>query len=107
VKRCGNNDIRLTEYKVQNMVGTCDVKFPISLEKLAFEHSKFSTYEPELFPGLIYRMTMPRTVLLLFVSGKMVITGGKSQAQIYEAFGKIYPVLLQHKKTTPAPTTET
>lgn len=34
-----------------------------------------SSYEPELFPGLIYRMVKPRIVLLIFVSGKVVLTG--------------------------------
>lgn len=34
------------------------------------------SYEPELFPGLIYRMVKPRIVLLIFVSGKVVLTGG-------------------------------
>ena len=41
---------------------------------------KFSTvlqYEPELFPGLIYRMKQPKIVLLIFVSGKIVLTGAK------------------------------
>lgn len=37
------------------MVGSCDVKFPIRLEGLVLTHGKFSSYEPELFPGLIYR----------------------------------------------------
>jgi hypothetical protein len=34
-------------------------------------------YEPELFPGLIYRMRQPKIVLLIFVSGKIVLTGAK------------------------------
>lgn len=51
-------------------------------------------YEPELFPGLIYRMTVPKIVLLIFVSGKIVLTGAKVRQEIYDAFDKIYPVLL-------------
>ncbi len=38
----------------------------------------FYSYEPELFPGLIYRMVKPRIVLLIFVSGKVVLTGTKN-----------------------------
>jgi len=57
------------------MVGSCDVKFPIRLEGLVLSHGQFSSYEPELFPGLIYRMVKPRIVLLIFVSGKVVLTG--------------------------------
>ena len=57
------------------MVGSCDVKFPIRLEGLVLTHGQFCSYEPELFPGLIYRMVKPRIVLLIFVSGKVVLTG--------------------------------
>ncbi len=38
--------------------------------------SVYMQYEPELFPGLIYRMKDPKVVLLIFVSGKVVLTGG-------------------------------
>lgn len=34
-------------------------------------------YEPELFPGLIYRLARPKVVLIIFVSGKVVLTGAK------------------------------
>jgi transcription initiation factor TFIID TATA-box-binding protein len=44
------------DFKIQNMVGSCDVRFPIRLEGLALSQSMFASYEPELFPGLIFRM---------------------------------------------------
>jgi len=86
------------EFKIQNMVGSCDVRFPIRLEGLAWSHGHFAQYEPELFPGLIYRMQQPKIVLLIFVSGKIVLTGGKKRDDIYLAFENIYPVLLEFKK---------
>jgi transcription initiation factor TFIID TATA-box-binding protein len=55
-------------------------------------------YEPELFPGLIYRMKQPKIVLLIFVSGKIVLTGAKVRDEIYEAFENIYPVLTEFRK---------
>ena len=55
-------------------------------------------YEPELFPGLIYRMVQPKIVLLIFVSGKVVLTGGKVRKEIYHAFEQIYPVLQEFRK---------
>ncbi|KDQ59642.1 hypothetical protein JAAARDRAFT_628099 [Jaapia argillacea MUCL 33604] len=70
-------DAKFSEFKIQNIVGSCDVKFPIRLEGLAYSHGQFSSYEPELFPGLIYRMIKPKVVLLIFVSGKIVLTGAK------------------------------
>lgn len=90
---------KFTEFKIQNMVGSCDVKFPIRLEGLVLAHGQFSSYEPELFPGLIYRMVKPRIVLLIFVSGKVVLTGAKVRGEIYEAFENIYPILKSYRKT--------
>lgn len=92
-------EAKFLDFKIQNMVGSCDVKFPIRLEGLVLTHSQFSSYEPELFPGLIYRMVKPRIVLLIFVSGKVVLTGAKVRAEIYEAFDNIYPILRGFRKT--------
>jgi len=50
-------------------------------------------YEPKQFRSLIYRMSDPKTVLLLFTSGKLVCTGAKSEEMVYESVGKIYSVL--------------
>ncbi|KAF8765161.1 uncharacterized protein LOC129962850 [Argiope bruennichi] len=91
-------EAKFLDFKIQNMVGSCDVKFPIRLEGLVLTHSQFSSYEPELFPGLIYRMVKPRIVLLIFVSGKVVLTGAKVRSEIYEAFENIYPILKGFKK---------
>ena len=96
------------DFKVQNIVGSCDVKFQIALSQLNRQiiisdsqnirtNNYICHYEPEIFPGLIYHMLEPEIVLLIFVSGKIVLTGAKQREQIYEAFRKIYPLLLQHK----------
>ncbi|GLB35434.1 putative transcription factor TFIID (or TATA-binding protein, TBP) [Lyophyllum shimeji] len=89
---------KFSEFKIQNIVGSCDVKFPIRLEGLAYSHGQFSSYEPELFPGLIYRMIKPKVVLLIFVSGKIVLTGAKVREEIYTAFNTIYTVLCEFRK---------
>ncbi len=110
IQKLGFN-AKFTDFKIQNIVvsgergtcladaganphqGSCDIKFPIRLEGLASRHHMFSSYEPELFPGLIYRMIKPKIVLLIFVSGKIVLTGAKVREEIYQAFEMIYPVL--------------
>jgi transcription initiation factor TFIID TATA-box-binding protein len=76
------------EFKIQNIVGSCDVKFPIRLEQLQTRHQNFCSYEPELFPGLIFRMLQPKVVLLIFVSGKIVLTGAKEKSHIHEVICK-------------------
>jgi len=98
IQKLGFN-AKFTDFKIQNIVGSCDVKFPIRLEGLASKHHNFSSYEPELFPGLIYRMMKPKIVLLIFVSGKIVLTGAKVREEIYHAFELIYPVLSDFRKS--------
>lgn len=99
IQKLGFN-AKFTDFKIQNIVGSCDIKFPIRLEGLASRHHHFSSYEPELFPGLIYRMIKPKIVLLIFVSGKIVLTGAKVREEIYQAFEMIYPVLSGKLQTT-------
>src|ERR1700730_4617787 len=41
-------DAKFLDFKIQNIVGSCDVKFPIRLEGLAYSHGSFSSYEPEV-----------------------------------------------------------
>ena len=91
--------VTFKDFRISNMVAVANCEFPIRLEGLALSHIKFSSYEPELFPGLIYRMANPKIVLLIFVSGKVVLTGGKRKEDVYTAFDNIYPVLLSFKKT--------
>ena len=67
--------VRLDEFKIQNIVASCDVGFSIKLENLVEKHGKTSGkchYEPELFPGLIYRIENPKVVLLIFTNGMSI-----------------------------------
>jgi transcription initiation factor TFIID TATA-box-binding protein len=104
--------VEFKDFKVQNIVGSCDVQFQISLSKLNMKLGKLNInlnsnkeknkkyichYEPEIFPGLIYHMLSPEIVLLIFVSGKIVLTGAKQREEIYEAFKNIYPILHKYK----------
>ena len=77
---------------IQNMVASANLHGKIDLETAA-DILDNVMYEPEQFPGLIYRMSDPKTVLLLFASGKLVCTGAKSEEMVYESVAKVYEVL--------------
>jgi transcription initiation factor TFIID TATA-box-binding protein len=68
----------------------------IDLEKAAYTLGR-TMYEPEQFPGLIYRMEEPKVVILLFASGKLVCTGAKKEQDVYDAVQKLH-ALLEEKK---------
>lgn len=92
IKKLGFN-VKFKEFKIQNIVASASANFLVNLEVLRNQHQKFCTYDPEIFPGLIYRMVQPKIVLLLFSSGKVVLTGAKKREELIEAFNKIYPTL--------------
>eukprot|EP00980_Cylindrotheca_fusiformis_P027337 scaffold20012_cov179-Cylindrotheca_fusiformis.AAC.5 len=91
------------DFKIKNIMGTADMGFPLRLEELSYAHSDFATYEPEVFPGLIYRLDRTEVVFLLFSSGKMVITGDKKGSDLKSALTKLYPVLVEYKKKSYLP----
>jgi transcription initiation factor TFIID TATA-box-binding protein len=80
-------------------VGSCGVDFPIRLEPLQEEMKHLgSEYDLEVFPGLILKMQNPQVTLLIFVSGKIVLTGASNWEHMVDAFEKIYPTLLKYRK---------
>jgi transcription initiation factor TFIID TATA-box-binding protein len=91
---------KFLDFKIQNMVGSADVSFKIHLEALSLKHATYCSYEPELFPGLIYRIIQPKIVLLIFNSGKVVLTGAKERREIHEAFKLIYPILKTFRRVS-------
>jgi len=80
--------------KVQNIVASFDFEREFDLEQIArsFENTE---YEPEVFPGLVFRLEEPKTVVLLFVSGKGVCAGAKSMADIKKSAVAITRLLKQ------------
>ena len=80
---------------IQNMVASVNLGGKIHLEEAARQLSR-SMYEPEQFPGLIHRMADPKTVFLVFSSGKLVCTGAKKESEVYRAVNNLH-VMLEEK----------
>jgi len=78
--------------KVQNIVASVDFGRKFDLEHIACSFEK-TEYEPEVFPGLVFRLEDPKAVLLLFVSGKGVCAGAKSMKDVKRAAQKISKIL--------------
>ena len=92
LKKGGIIIISKPELKIQNIVASAGVGGMIDLEKAAYSLGH-SMYEPEQFPGLIYRMVEPKVVILLFASGKLVCTGAKKEEDVYVAVEKLHTLL--------------
>jgi len=80
--------------KIQNIVASIILDGQVDLESFYEAGGKIGLggrimYEPEQFPGLIYRMENPKAVILVFASGKLVCTGTKKEEEVYQAVMKL------------------
>ena len=90
VKRMNKLGIKIPKnYKVrlENIVASAKLDRELNLNNIAFTLEN-TEYEPEQFPGLVYRMDDPRVTFLLFGSGKIICTGGRSIADVKRAVAK-------------------
>jgi len=92
LKKSGIIIIGKPEIKVVNIVASANLLGRIELEDCAYSLGR-TMYEPEQFPGLIYRMDEPKVVILLFASGKLVCTGATKEEDVYEAVAKLHKSL--------------
>ena len=87
----------LETVKIQNIVGNALLSLPAGchLDLLRFYemYNIYCTYQPSMFPGLIYRQSDLPIVLLIFYSGKVVITRAKCMLDVYEGWGKVLKLL--------------
>lgn len=88
VKKSGAKVPKEYKFQVENIVSSAKLESKLNLDEIAFNLEN-SEYEPEQFPGLVYRMTEPKVAFLLFGSGKIVITGARSVRDVNIAVEKV------------------
>jgi len=77
---------------IQNIVSSINLGGKVNLEQAARTLPR-SMYEPEQFPGLIHRMLDPKTVILIFASGKLVCVGARIEKDIHRSVNQIHSLL--------------
>ena len=78
----------LKNIKVQNMVASGSIGMDLNLNSLAVQLEN-TEYEPEQFPGLVYKLAGTRATFLLFSNGKIVCTGTRSEKKLHEAIDQL------------------
>lgn len=87
IKQIGKIGVRITDkpkITVQNIVASGSIKLNLNLNYLALQLGN-TEYEPEQFPGLVYKLVEPTATFLLFSNGKLVCTGTKNKQQLEQA----------------------
>ena len=88
VRETGVDLPRQFDIKVENIVASSKIDAKLNLEEIAFSLEN-AEYEPEQFPGLVYRIREPRVAFLLFSSGKIICTGAHTLADVQLALKKL------------------
>lgn len=78
------------------MVASASFGVRIDLEKAVYRLGR-TMFEPEQFPGLIYRMDEPKAVILVFSTGKIVCIGAKIEEEVYESVNKLRDQLVREE----------
>ena len=91
IKQLRKIGVRVTivpKITVQNIVasGSIDVNLNLNLFALELENTE---YEPEQFPGLVYKLIEPNATFLLFSNGKLVCTGTKNREQLEDSMRQL------------------
>lgn len=91
IKQIGKIGVKITDkpkITVQNIVASGSIDLTLNLNVLALQLEN-TEYEPEQFPGLVYKLTEPTATFLLFSNGKLVCTGTKNRKQLEESMGQL------------------
>ena len=88
-----NVKVSFHNFRIQNIVGSTGLTVPIKLQELHHQYSAYTSYESSLFPGLVFRLRN-KICFLLFRSGRLVVTGGKTEEQLHKYWNAFYHLVL-------------
>ncbi|XP_056646279.1 TATA box-binding protein-like 1 [Diorhabda carinulata] len=89
-------NVKFNNYRVVNVLGTCSMPFSIKISSFS-EHHREADYEPELHPGVTYKLKSPKATLKIFSTGSVTVTA-PSVADIQAAIEYIFPLVYEFRK---------
>ncbi|XP_038209894.1 TATA box-binding protein-like 1 [Zerene cesonia] len=88
--------VRFRNFRVVNVLGTC--RMPFGIRIIAFSKKyKEADYEPELHPGVTYKLYNPKATLKIFSTGGVTITA-RSVSDVQSAVERIFPLVYEFRK---------
>nr|CAG4649651.1 EOG090X0CO7 [Scapholeberis mucronata] len=97
VSKLGYPRLRLVNYRVVNVLGTCTMPFAIKITPFSAKHRDIASYEPELHPGVTYRLKEPKATLKIFSTGSITVTA-PCVGNVQSAIEHIYPLVFEFRK---------
>nr|CAG4646542.1 EOG090X0CO7 [Macrothrix elegans] len=97
ISKLGYPRLRLVNYRVVNVLGTCTMPFAIKITPFSAKHRDIASYEPELHPGVTYRLKEPKATLKIFSTGSITVTA-PCVGNVQAAIEHIYPLVNEFRK---------
>jgi len=97
ISKLGYPRLRLVNYRVVNVLGTCTMPFAIKITPFSAKHRNIASYEPELHPGVTYRLKHPKATLKIFSTGSITVTA-PCVGNVQSAIEHIYPLVNEFRK---------
>ncbi|KAF7271356.1 hypothetical protein GWI33_015714 [Rhynchophorus ferrugineus] len=89
-------NVKFNNYRVVNVLGTCSMPFAIRINSFSERHRE-ADYEPELHPGVTYKLQNPKATLKIFSTGSVTVTA-PSVADVQAAIEHIFPLVYEFRK---------
>lgn len=94
-------NVRFRNFRIVNVLGTCSMPWGIMIVNFSEKYKKDASYEPELHPGVTYKLYTPKATLKIFSTGSITVTAA-SVAFVQAAIEHIFPLVYEfRKKRTP------
>uniref|UniRef100_A0A1B0GMJ9 TATA box-binding protein-like 1 n=1 Tax=Phlebotomus papatasi TaxID=29031 RepID=A0A1B0GMJ9_PHLPP len=94
---CTGFSVRFNNFRVVNVLGTCSMPWGIKIVNFSEKYRKEASYEPELHPGVTYKLKTPKATLKIFSTGSITVTAG-SVAHVQAAIEHIFPLVYEFRK---------
>lgn len=98
IQKLGYSDAKFSSFKIINVLGSCSLPFSIRVIQFSEKYKLNSQYEPELHPGVTYRIKELKATLKIYSTGSITVNA-PSEAIVQLAIEHIYPLILPFKLT--------
>ncbi|ESO02411.1 hypothetical protein HELRODRAFT_188693 [Helobdella robusta] len=91
--RLGFEAVKFCRFRIVNVLGTCSLPFKIQITEFSRNNPKMASYEPELHPGVTYKILDPKATIKIFSTGSLTVTApsvANVQAAIEHIYSKVY-----------------
>lgn len=97
IQKLGYHNAKFRSYRIVNVLGSCSLPFPIKVIQFSEKYKTIAQYEPELHPGVTFKIKELKATLKIFSTGSITVTA-PSVTNVYQAIEQIYPMVYPFRR---------